>query len=164
MKNLLSALMITCLLGTATYSKKSEAGIVLVTAAAGWAIGTKFSPFALFSIAPAMVSAPFIGIGILGLTAGGMSPAGAIVLLVLDENGSLPQDKLESLLSEKYQFIADREAISSLASTIKAKAESMEADAEGKKLVTLSEEEVRSILSSTEISEEEMNTVIKTME
>lgn len=162
MKMFISSLLIAATLGFVTYSPKSEAGAVLISGAAGITIH-QFAQGKLYPIAGGMIGT-FASIGGVSAIGGGVAmslgfaPLG-VVLIVLSEDGSSSQDQIESSLSQKYDFIGDREVITSLASAIQVKAEKMEIK-DGKKIVSLSSDEVRSILDPAELSDEHINTII----
>lgn len=168
MKKLLSTIMIATVLGSATYTPKSEAGVAIVGATATHCAfkcaETSRGPLGPSSTAiafgtPALIGTmPIIG-GAIMIAFGGVAFAPGIALLILDENGGLSQTELESALADKYSFIADREVIATLASEIKSKADSVEVDAQGMKMVSLSEDEVKSILSATELTDEEISII-----
>jgi len=73
-------------------------------------------------------------------------------LIVLGADGNMKQDSLEKALSTQYSFIDDRDVVSTLASTIREKAISAPV-VDGKKLVTLSKDEVLNILAPTGLAE-----------
>lgn len=159
MKKLITSLAITtALLAGLSYSPKSHAGIIVggggtaLTIASRGYIASLTVPLIVIGGVTAVVATASLTAGVL---------PGLIVLLVLEEDGALPQDQLESVLSERYHFINDREVISMLALEIKSKADEMDLDQEGKKVVTLDSSEVRPILIATELSEEEIQLVVE---
>lgn len=160
MKKMLSIVLISSILGSITNAPKSQAGVIL--AVAGGIVGTNVLGLQVPGFVGMVVGAPMGLTGLILTWVPGTMAIG-IPLFVLNEDGSLSKDQLESLLSQKFNFIADREVISSLACMIKQKADSMEPDSEGKKIVSLSEEEVRAILAPIDLSNEEIALVIKNL-
>ncbi len=74
-------------------------------------------------------------------------------LILLDADGNLPQGDLETLLAKKYSFIEDRDVLSSLATAVREKAILAPVSTDGKKLITLSREEVLNILEPTGLAD-----------
>lgn len=113
-------------------------------------------PFVLGTVIPGGVIT--ITGSIIGLT-GNIIPG--LVLAVLAEDGTASQEEIEMMLMAKYPNINDREAVLALAQIIKAKADLATLNAQGLKSVNLSEDEVKSILNSTELSQEEIQRLVK---
>lgn len=172
-KKSVSALVLGSLLMTTLPMRKAEAGIVIAGASLTTGV-IAIEGYKMYVIKSDRVVRPLISFqahnalllgGVSGfLIGGGIALGGAFsfnpVLMILSEDGSLAQDKLEGALTEKYSMISDREVISNLAKSIKTKADSMKADNEGKKLVSLTETEVRSILASADLEEDEIKQIV----
>lgn len=158
MKKSFLSLLIATGLFLSIPTKKADAGVVAFVG--GFVVATTVWPanVTFFSM---VIGGPVAIVGSV-LTAIPATMAIGIPILILGEDGSLSLDQLESILSEKYDFIADREVIASLATAIKTKAETMKADSEGKVVVSLSEAEVKNILAPIEdLSSEEMNLIVQ---
>ncbi len=122
-KRALSVLLIAATCSVALPARQANAGIILL---------------------------PF-GIGVLLVIMGAVyNDAG---LLLLDADGNVKQDALESALAKKYSFIDDRAVVSNLALAIREKAASAEADKNGQKIAALSRAEVLNILAPTGLVE-----------
>jgi hypothetical protein len=76
-----------------------------------------------------------------------------LLLIILDADGNLNQDALEKVIAQKYPMIEDRDVVRALASAVREKAASVQADGEGRKQVSLSREEVLSLLAPTGMAE-----------
>ena len=78
------------------------------------------------------------------------------ILIYLDENGNFDQSSLEQALATRYPFLSeDREAVRDLALLLREKALSGTPDAEGKIMVSLTEDDVLSVLEPTGLVESE---------
>lgn len=164
MKKLLSAFMIASTLSSAIYTPKSEAGILFVAGGAGVLGSASLANYNSHErvwgntggSAMIVLGVGAVASGIVMLAHGNFL---GFIPLVLSEDGSASKEKLAAVLIEKHSFLTNEEA-SDLAYAIKVKADKMEIDAEGKKMVSLSEAEVKSALASSELSEEHLNLVI----
>lgn len=190
MKKLLSIIMMTSILSTTTYSKKSQAGVILL--AAGITMvkiashdrdgdgrvdkkakfcydenncitlknantnikAYKLRPIGMMTAITGGMVLPFFGYGLI-LGASGVILPVCIAFVVLGEDGSLPKEQVESMLLKKYPFL-DHESALELALAINTKAEKTELDKDGKKIISLSEFEVKSILEPSYLNEEEV--------
>lgn len=90
------------------------------------------------------------GVGIVLIILGAL--ADDALMILLDGNGNLSQDSLESALSKKYAFLDDRDVVRNLATAIREKAAST-VEVDGKKSVSLSREEVLAVLEPTGLAE-----------
>ena len=79
--------------------------------------------------------------------------------IVLDEKGEISQDQLAGNLAMKYPFIDNADVTAELANTIKLKY-AEEKNTQENVLVSLSENETRSILSQADLSDEEVEQVV----
>lgn len=153
MKKLLSIAMIVATIGTATYAPKSQAGLV-VMASSGVVLGLTWNGQA--SVITATVGA---GIAVAGGVSSFFVPQVGIALLVLSEDGSLAQDQLELALTQKYNFLSDRETTAALASAIITEADSAQADSEGRKVLHLSPSKVAEVLKHSDLRPEEITLI-----
>ena len=117
-KQAFSALVIATMIGSAAPAPQAQAGIILV---------------------PFVVGIVFLVIGI---------EEHDVLLIVLDADGNLSQDALETNLAKKYTFIDDRDVIHNLASAIRDKSISTPV-VDGKKNVSLTKAEVLDLLAPT---------------
>jgi hypothetical protein len=83
---------------------------------------------------------------------------GSIMIIALDANASLSQDMLEKGFSAAFPFIDNAEVISDLAAAVKTKA-----NGKTDVMVSLSVEETQSILSATDLSAEQIQTVVSSL-
>jgi hypothetical protein len=75
------------------------------------------------------------------------------LLIILDADGNLAQDKLEAALAQKFPQIQDRDVLANLASAIRAKAAVTPADKDGRKTISLDRDQVLSILAPTGLAD-----------
>lgn len=122
LKKLISSFVITCSLLTVMPSRQADAGIIFI---------------------PIVIGIVFLVIGIENHDT---------LLIVLDADGSLPQDQLEQNLAKKYGFIDDRDVIHNLSTLIKDRALTAPL-VNGKKLVSLTQSEVLTLLEPTGLAE-----------
>lgn len=157
--------MLATVIATSTYSPKSKAGIALLATSGALCISTRCAGHSMGFLYWVGLGAPAAALGVAGtipgviLLATGNIPAG-VVLLVLDENGIAGQDEIERALAEKYSFISDREAIFNLAEKVKSKSDLVNFDEQGKKIISLTAEEVSSALAATEITQDELKQIV----
>ena len=150
MKKILAMAVVAATLSAAMPVKKAEAGIMFATQANQLFRGQdEVGKVGLF-----------IGVymAMTGLTVG-VRGAG-VTLILLDADGNVSKDALASSLSAKYPFVDDASVIANLADTIKDKYAAQK-DARGNALVSLSEDETRSILSGADLSENEIARVVQ---
>lgn len=165
MKKIFATLMLMCLLLVPV--KKSEAGIIVIASgtatggvlAVGYIIGGLGLAGAVGSTS-LMVQGGMDGVG-LGILLGLPSA----LLLTLDADGALPKEKLISDLSKKYPFIENQDVVAEIASLIREKAGNDFIEGT-QKLVSLSNEEVLSLLSPIDLTgkELEVETLLKDLE
>ncbi len=80
------------------------------------------------------------------------------LLIILDADGNVSQNAIEQSLSKKFSFIDDRAVIGNLATAIRAKAD-VAPLIEGKKMVSLTSDEVLQIIEPTGLAELNPNAV-----
>ena len=105
----------------------------------------------------------FIGIvsGVTGLLTG--STNAAIVggsLLVLNADGSTPQDTLAEKLSKTYPFIDNTDVTQSLAASINEKLKSESKPGDSNVFVSLTPDETRTVLKFADLTEEQIMTIV----
>lgn len=158
MKKLLAFVTIVgCLLSVPT--KKAEAGVVI--GMTGFALGSEYGESSASPYFASMPGAVIAGLGVwmIRATHGVWGTIGGTLLIALDADSSLNQQKLEQVLVKTYPFINNFETIKSLAMTVKTKMPlKMEKDKEY--LVRLTEEETLIALESADLSDEEIAFVV----
>lgn len=157
-KYFLSLILGTSLLVAPT--QKAEAGVLclamgVVGTIAGAAGSDEGAMAGLTGFAGGLV---YGGIGYWIYTAS--SAAGWIttgkVFMVFDANAELPQEGLEEVLNISYPFINNQTVVRDLAFVLKSKYEFNKEEA----MVSLDENETRSILSATDLNEQQIKTVV----
>lgn len=156
MKSFLSAILLSSVLTTSLMPKQADAGVILFTTGAGF---TMIDAYSSHRIQLARVGTPLMivgaitgAIGVLTMAAGGAS------FVILSEDGSLAQSDLEAALTEKYPFIQENKVIADLATLVKSKAENTKEN-NGKKMISLTEAEVKSVFESTDLLETHVSEV-----
>lgn len=137
-------MLTTCLIGLTP--KKAEAGVFI--GYTGFALGHEYGQYQASPYLWALPGASIAGMGVWVLR---VSKVGGSLLIVLDET-SQTQKKLEMALAHEYYFINNPEVIHNLATMINLKLPST--------LVTLTETEVRTALAAVDLSEEEVQFVV----
>lgn len=159
MKNYLQLFLITTLLTVNT----AQASIVLLTGtASSFATNRhwkgRFSPAMAAGfgvIVPAMI---ILCISAINIAEGNVGPL-QISLLVLDTDGSLPEDKLTDILSNRYPFIDDIDGLKMLAREIKERYE-VSSNKSNQVEISIEEEKVRFLLAHTDVNENHLQTII----
>lgn len=177
MKTLFSILIVLSAVTSTLYSPKAKAAAVLVSIATvseivAWTnsayqyeqrgIGDP-SRFTDFSIPIGIIAGGASALaGVIVNVAGGPLAAG-IVLIALEENGPQSEEQIELSLSQRYNFLTDRETTSALALEIKEQADSMKSN-DGIKFVRLSPKKIAKILEPADLTSEEIALISKDLE
>ena len=104
----------------------------------------------IFGVVPIEITALFLISGTVALVGVG--------LLVLDADGGLSQDDLVQSLASKYPFVDNHEVIEQLATAIKQNAPSKIENGH-RYLISVSQEEVKSIFGGTDLSVEQIQKI-----
>lgn len=157
LKKILGVFLIaSCLIVTPV--KKAEAGVVIGTI--GLALVPEYGPEA--TIVPMTIAGISAGLGvvIIRLTTSIAGTVGGSLLIALDANTNLSQSVLVQTFARSYPFINNQQTLNELAKTLKEKAPKT-IEAYQKIEVSLSENEVRDALESSDLTEEEIQVVIQ---
>ena len=150
-KKISLALALSLLISTSFTAPKAEAGVMTVI---GGLAGNSIGGIAL----GALVS--WGGFAILETVAQD-NPwrIAGLVLIVLDAKQPLTNDGIEQFLAQRYPFIDDREVISDLANLMRTKIVSCGA-INTSMMVSIPEQEVRSILANSSLSAAQTETLV----
>lgn len=150
-KSVVSSLLVLSTLSVALHMKKAQAGVLLTAGSLVVSMNAKGNMST--GIVALTLGAPAgVVLSVAGVITAIANPALGVALIILSEDGSLPQNDLEAVLAQKYPFIQDNKVIADLAILVKSKAKTTK-EMDGKKMISLSENEIRSILESTDLVE-----------
>jgi hypothetical protein len=156
MKKILTTLAVALSLTVATVAPTpAQAGVASILVSAANIHDHPVARIYSMAIGAAVVVG---GVGLLH-EAGPVGRALGIVLIVFDADASLSQDALANHLAETYPFIDNRETLNDLAGALKAKVDDAGA-LKAEMTVGLTENETRSLLASTELTEEQIQYVV----
>lgn len=109
-----------------------------------------------------IIGSAVVPVGVATITIGAImmlfNPTSGTVLIILGEDGALSKTDLEGALAQKYSFIQDSAVTSELASMIVSKAEG-QTPIDGKIPVSLTENEIRTVLEHTDLLETQSSLV-----
>ena len=167
MKNFLTSLVMILSVTTTFAPQSAQAGIIvqifeggngfIENAGGAFLIGAGLTAVGMTIDLASGEDIPHLGTLLFGFP-GALIFAGGILL---DVDGSIPTSQLVSHLSKKFPFIDNREVLAELALQTRAKLEGQISGDQRQAFVSFSEEEVKEIFSATDLSEENLQTLVQ---
>lgn len=153
---LFSALLLSIVLSSALVPKKAEAGLILGMTGAGLEFESAGAIVGLTGVA--MIATAIVTVC---LTFPGDTPGFVPVLLVLDAEGSLAQNRLAASLAEKYPFINNQKVLENLASNINEKFKAENKNGIKEIYISLDPSETINLLNPADLTDNQVSQVVK---
>lgn len=157
-KKLFSLIMVICSLTLMLPHQEAKAGFAIVGTGAVIQVAQGDPPFCDLLILALGIDSVFLGGVVGGITMIFAPTIGKNILfasIILNADGSLSESQLAQSLAANYNFIDNQQVIAELAATIKNKFE-MNRDSEDSAYITLEHAETKEILSSSDLTEDQV--------